>query len=352
MPATPDQRHHDRIIAGWLLLCCLLIFAMVVLGGVTRLTGSGLSMVEWDPIFGIVPPLNDTEWEEVFAKYRTSPEYQKINMHMDVHDFKSIYWLEFAHRLLGRTIGTVFLLPLLYFLWRGWVRRPLVPKLIAMFVLGGLQGGLGWYMVASGLVDNPHVSHYRLTAHLLAAFLIYGFILWVALDLLQPRPAAGLSAEGGRRAGPYAGVIAFLALITLTIGSGGLVAGLKAGHAYNTFPLMDGRLVPEAIFLLEPRWHNFVENIATVQFDHRLLATLVLAAALLLWFKSLRMPPRLRRRAHLLLAWVGVQVALGISTLLLHVPVALASMHQAGALVLFTLTLYLLHGMRAQRPVR
>lgn len=344
MPATSDQRHHDRIIAGWLLVCCLLIFAMVVLGGVTRLTGSGLSMVEWDPIFGVVPPLSDAEWEEVFAKYQASPEYQKINMHMDVHDFKSIYWFEFAHRLLGRTIGTVFLLPFLYFLWRGWVRRPLVPKLIAMFVLGGLQGALGWYMVASGLVDNPHVSQYRLTAHLLAAFLIYGFILWVALDLLQPQPAGN-----GQRAGPFAGAIAFLALITLTIGSGGLVAGLKAGHAYNTFPLMDGHLIPEAIFLLEPRWHNFFENIATVQFDHRLLATIVLAAALLLWFKALRLPPPLRRRAHLLLAMVGVQITLGISTLLLHVPIALASAHQAGALVLFTLTLYLLHGIAAHR---
>ncbi len=186
MTDTSLARRHDRIVAGWLLVCCAMIFGMVVLGGVTRLTGSGLSMVEWDPIFGVIPPLDDAEWQAVFDQYRASPEYQKVNMHMEVDDFKSIYWFEFAHRLLGRTIGTVFLLPFLFFLWRGWIGRPLVPKLVAMFVLGGLQGALGWYMVASGLVDNPHVSQYRLTAHLLMAFLIYGFIFWVALDLLQP----------------------------------------------------------------------------------------------------------------------------------------------------------------------
>lgn len=337
---------RERIIAGWLLLCCAMIFAMVVLGGVTRLTGSGLSMVEWDPIFGVVPPLNPEAWAAVFDKYRASPEYQQINMHMDVEDFKSIYWFEFAHRLLGRTIGTVFLLPFLYFLWRGWVRRPLVPKLIGMFVLGGLQGALGWYMVASGLVDNPHVSQYRLTAHLVMAFLIYGFIFWVALDLLQAARAQSVATSGRLRSG----MRLFLLLLLVTISSGGLVAGLKAGFAYNTFPLMDGHLVPEAIFLFEPRWRNFFENIATVQFDHRVLATLVLIGGVTLWLAARSLPGALRRRAHLLLGMIGVQITLGISTLLLHVPIVLASLHQAGALVLFTLTLYLLHGV--QRATR
>jgi len=260
---------HERTLALWLLICCAMIFAMVVLGGVTRLTGSGLSMVQWDPIFGVVPPLSQAEWQTVFDQYRASPEYQKVNMHMEVEDFKSIYWFEFAHRLLGRTIGTVFLLPFLYFLWRGWVRRPLIPKLVGMFVLGGLQGVLGWYMVASGLVDNPHVSHYRLTAHLLLAFLIYGFIFWTALDLLQPSRATDATLRPRLRTGAWL----FLILVMVTVSSGGLVAGLKAGFAYSTFPLMDGHLVPEVIFLLEPRWRNFFENIATVQFDHRLLAT-------------------------------------------------------------------------------
>lgn len=338
----PDR---ERIIASWLLLCCAMIFAMVVLGGVTRLTGSGLSMVEWDPIFGVVPPLNQDEWQEVFDKYRTSPEYQKVNMHMEVDDFKSIYWFEFAHRLLGRTIGTVFLLPFLFFLWRGWLRRPLIPKLVIMFVLGGLQGALGWYMVASGLVDNPHVSQYRLTAHLVAAFIIYGYIFWVALDLLSAQYER--LAESSPRL--RFSTLLFLLLVLVTISSGGFVAGLKAGHAYNTFPLMDGKLIPEAIFLLEPRWHNFFENIATVQFDHRLLAMLVLISGIMLWVYARGLPPALRRRAHLLLGMIGIQVTLGISTLLLHVPVALASAHQAGALVLLTLTLYLLHGLHQAR---
>lgn len=342
MNDTPVAQRHDRIVAAWLLVCCAMIFGMVVLGGVTRLTGSGLSMVEWDPIFGVIPPLTERDWQTVFDQYRASPEYQKVNMHMGVDDFKSIYWFEFAHRLLGRTIGTAFLLPFLFFLWRGWITRALVPKLVVMFVLGGLQGALGWYMVASGLVDDPHVSQYRLSAHLLLAFLIYGFIFWVALDLLP-------SSHGASSSRPlYTGAKWFLLLLVVTIGSGGLVAGLKAGFAYSTFPLMDGHLVPEAIFLFEPWWRNFFENIATVQFDHRLLATLVLLGGIALWLGARGLPDRLRLRAHLLLAMIALQIALGVSTLLLHVPVALAAAHQAGALLLFTFALYLLHGLRRQ----
>lgn len=296
-----------------------------------------------DPIFGVIPPLSHSEWQNAFDQYRTSPEYLKVNMHMDVEDFKSIYWFEFAHRLLGRVIGSVFLLPFLFFLWRGWVQRALVPKLVGLFTLGGLQGALGWYMVASGLVDNPHVSHYRLTAHLLLAFLIYGSVFWTALDLLLPtRTATANTLPPRLRSGAWL----FLILVLVTVSSGGLVAGLKAGFAYSTFPLMDGHLVPEVIFLLEPRWRNFFENIATVQFDHRLLATLVLLVGIIVWLRAQRLYGPLRRRAHLLLAMIAVQIALGISTLLLHVPVALASAHQAGALVLFTLALYYLHGVR------
>lgn len=343
MADVKTEQSRDRIIANWLLLCCVMIFAMVVLGGVTRLTGSGLSMVEWDPIFGVVPPLTQDDWQIVFDKYRSSPEYQQVNMHMEVDDFKSIYWFEFAHRLLGRAIGTVFLLPFIFFLWRGWLRRPLIiPKLVTLFVLGGLQGALGWYMVTSGLVDNPHVSQYRLTAHLVAAFLIYGFIFWLALDVWPARRAYATHTLARLRTAVWL----FLLLVIITISSGGLVAGLKAGHAYNTFPLMDGKWVPEAIFLLEPRWHNFFENIATVQFDHRLLAMLLLISGISLWAFARKLPAWLRLRAHLVLGMIGLQVALGISTLLLHVPVPLASAHQAGALILLTLTLYLLHGLR------
>jgi cytochrome c oxidase assembly protein subunit 15 len=315
-----------------------MVYGMVVLGGVTRLTGSGLSMVEWDPIFGIIPPLDDSEWNETFELYRQSPEYLKINIGMDLNGFKNIYWFEYAHRVLGRTIGTVFLLPFLYFLARGWISRALVPKLAGMFVLGGLQGLLGWYMVKSGLVDNPHVSQYRLTAHLGMAILIYAWMFHVALGLWFRDDQRMVVSRGMRR-----GITMLAGLVVLTILSGGFVAGLKAGFAYNTFPLMDGHWIPQAIFMLDPTWRNFFENIATVQFDHRVLATLVFCAVLVLWFGSLRQPAArgTGNTTHVLMAVAILQVALGIATLLLHVPVAIASMHQAGALLLFSTLLYL-----------
>jgi cytochrome c oxidase assembly protein subunit 15 len=329
---------RNRRIAGWLLVCCLMIYAMVILGGVTRLTGSGLSMVEWDPIFGIVPPLHQEDWEAVFSRYRQSPEYRHINIGMDLEGFKRIYWFEYYHRLLGRTIGTVFLLPFLYFLAKGWIRRPLVPRLITLFVLGGLQGLLGWYMVKSGLVDNPHVSQYRLTAHLGLAILIYAWMLHVALGLwFSARQPARIGA-GTRRAIRF-----LLVLVFVTILSGGFVAGLKAGHAYNTFPLMDGHWIPQVMFMQEPWWRNFFENIATVQFDHRLLATLVFAGVCLLWLGTRRsgLERQLRIGLHALLAAAVLQVSLGISTLLMHVPVPLASMHQAGSVLLLSVLVYL-----------
>ena len=334
---------RDRAIAIWLLVVCAMIYAMVVLGGITRLTGSGLSMVEWDPIFGIVPPLSEHEWRVAFDKYRASPEYRKVNIGMDLAGFKSIYWVEYAHRVLGRTIGTVFLLPFLFFWWRGWIRRGLTPKLVTMFVLGGLQGLLGWWMVKSGLVDDPHVSQYRLTAHLLAAFVIYAFVLWVALGLLQP---AATPVPATRR--PRLFAASALGLVFLTVASGGLVAGLKAGYAYATFPLMDGRLVPAAIGLLEPWWRNIFENIATVQFDHRLLATLTLVTLFALGWVVLRRcgHGQVRLAAWLVLAAVVLQYGLGIATLLSHVALPLASTHQAGALALVTALLFLLHSLR------
>ena len=335
--STNTNLQHDRQIAAWLLLCCLMIFSMVVLGGVTRLTGSGLSMVEWDPIFGIVPPLNTTQWNETFDLYKQSPEYLKINTGMNLSGFKQIYWFEFTHRVLGRTIGTVFLLPFLYFFFRGYVRRPLVPKLITLFVLGGMQGVLGWYMVASGLVDNPHVSQYRLTAHLGLAVVIYAWMLHIALDLWHGNAQKQAVPAMLRNA-----IVALLVLVFITILSGGFVAGLKAGHAYNTFPLMDGHWVPEVIFMQQPVWRNFFENIATVQFDHRLLATLVFFTVTAVWLVALRDTQRgpVRTGLHLLMAAAVLQVSLGISTLLLHVPVPLAATHQAGALVLFTIALF------------
>jgi cytochrome c oxidase assembly protein subunit 15 len=342
---TIQDTRNDRRIGIWLLVCCALVFAMVVLGGVTRLTGSGLSMVEWDPVMGFVPPMNQAEWERVFSLYQASPEYQKINIGMDLDGFKRIYWFEFAHRVLGRTIGIVFLLPLLYFMVSGMLRRPLVPKLLAMFVLGGMQGLLGWYMVKSGLMDNPHVSQYRLTAHLTLALVIYAYMFWIALGLLlDTGREAVVTASAGLRLS--AGLLGLLVLVTIM--SGGFVAGLKAGYVYNTFPLMGGRWIPETMLLQDPLWRNFFENMATVQFDHRVLAILTFLGISAYWLVARRSIKTAQARTgmHLLLAAVTLQVTLGISTLLLHVPVALAAAHQAGALVLLTAVLFLNHRLR------
>ena len=340
LTASASDKDQNRYISIWLLLCCVMVFAMVILGGVTRLTGSGLSMVEWDPIFGILPPLDQQAWIKTFDLYKQSPEYLKINLGMDLAGFKNIYWFEYAHRVLGRAIGTVFLIPFLFFLAKGWINRSLAPKLIFMFILGGLQGLLGWYMVKSGLVDNPHVSQYRLTAHLGLAIIIYAYMLRIALKLWYGPGHTDNPPLALRHATTLLGSLAFI-----TILSGGLVAGLKAGHAYNTFPLMDGRWIPQAIFAKEPLWRNFFENIATVQFDHRVLATLVFLGVISTWLISFRslLTKQARIGMHLLMATAVLQVSLGISTLLLNVPVTLAAMHQAGALLLLTATLFLHH---------
>lgn len=330
-------------IALWLYVCCALIFAMVVLGGVTRLTGSGLSMVEWNPVFGIVPPLNETQWQEVFDKYKSSPEYRKVNLDMDVSEFKRIFLVEYAHRVLGRLIGIVFLLPLLFFFATRRIPPGLTPKLVAMFVLGGSQGLLGWYMVKSGLVDDPHVSQYRLTAHFMLAVAIYAYMLWVAFGLWPGRPAEE-PARGILRGLAYGLIV----LLLLTLTSGGFVAGLKAGMAYNTFPLMDGKLVPDGLFEMQPWYLNLFENATTVQFNHRLMAVLVFLTILDLWSMTLGMeaPRRARIAIHLLLIAVLAQGMLGISTLLMQVPIPLASVHQAGALLLLTITLFSAHQLR------
>jgi len=334
-----------RSVALWLLICCTLIFAMVVLGGVTRLTHSGLSMVEWDPIMGAVPPMGEQQWQSVFEKYKQFPEYRERNFGMSLSEFKGIYYVEYAHRMLGRTIGIVFLVPLLYFLWRGRIGRGLGPKLMALFVLGGLQGLMGWYMVQSGLVDRPSVSQYRLTAHLIFAFAIYGYMLWIALDLLAPQPAlAGRRDLGGVRRMVWA----MTALIVIMILTGGFVAGTKAGFAFNTFPLMNGRWVPDGYLAMQPVWHNFTENIATIQFNHRWLAILTGLSVLGVWWAALRrqVDGATRTALHALLLLGAIQIALGISTLLMVVPVALGAAHQGGALALLSAAIVVNHRMR------
>ena len=347
--APSDEARNRRQIAIWLLTCCALVFSMVVLGGVTRLTGSGLSMVEWEPVSGILPPRREAGWEAEFARYRESPQYQEVNVGMTLAEFKVIFWFEYAHRLLGRALGLVFLVPFLYFFIRGKIERSLVPRLVLVFIIGGLQGLLGWYMVKSGLIDNPHVSQYRLAAHLTVAVAVYGYMLWVALDLLvRPSSAtAGIRATTGAPKLKQVAVFV-ISLILVTMISGAFVAGLKAGLAYNTFPKMGDAWVPAGLFVLDPLYRNFFENIVTVQFQHRVLAGLVLASVLVFWFlvKRHAFSQSTRFGSHVLLASALSQIGLGIGTLLLYVPTPLAAAHQANALLLLTVALGTHHTLR------
>ncbi len=345
MAAGGAQDARTRLqVAAWLLACCALVFAMVVVGGVTRLTHSGLSIVEWQPIVGTLPPLNEAQWLATFDKYQLTPEYQKVNQGMSLDAFKAIFWWEYFHRLLGRMIGVVFLLPLLWFWWRGRIDRPLALKLAGIFVLGGLQGAMGWYMVKSGLVDDPRVSQYRLTAHLSFALAIYAAMLWTALGLLYP--GAGAPRTRHRRLRRFSWIIT--ASVAYMVITGGFVAGTHAGFAYNTFPLMNGHLVPPEIFMLEPWPLNFFNNMATVQFDHRLGAWLLALLVPWFWLGARReaLTPRARLNLALLAGMLALQIALGIGTLLLVVPVPLAAAHQAGAVLLLTAALLANHALR------
>jgi cytochrome c oxidase assembly protein subunit 15 len=341
-PHDPSVRDR-RAVAAWLFICCALVFAMVVVGGVTRLTHSGLSITEWEPIVGTLPPLSDGDWADAFDRYRATPEFRQVNPDMRLEAFKRIYWWEYAHRLLGRAIGAAFLLPYLWFLVRRRVPQGYAGALGAIFVLGGVQGALGWYMVQSGLVDDPRVSHLRLTAHLGVAFLIFGAMLWVALSLSRPRPASPDKPALRRFASLLVGLVYLMVL------AGGLVAGIRAGFAYNSFPRMNGHWVPPEILMLEPWYRNFTNNMATVQFDHRLLAaTLALLVPWFVWrmHRTADVLPPARRAADLFLALLVVQIALGIATLLLVVPLPLAAAHQAGAVLLFAAALNAAHALR------
>jgi cytochrome c oxidase assembly protein subunit 15 len=337
-PAEPADR---RKTATWLAICCGLVFLMVMVGGITRLTGSGLSIVEWQPVAGVLPPMNDAQWQELFGKYQKTPEFQQRNPDMDVAGFKKIFWWEYAHRLLGRVIGVVFLLPFLWFLAKGRLDEDVAWKLGAIFVLGALQGALGWFMVQSGLVDEPRVSSLRLAAHLGLALVIYAAMLWVAMDLVRRDRVNNTEGLRGRAGG-------MVALVFLQVLSGALVAGIHAGKAYNTFPLMDGQFIPSDIALLEPWWTNLVFNMAAVQFAHRILALAVALMAIGLWFEVRRDLPNDRARgwSNLLLAAVVVQFGLGVLTLLTGVPVNLGVLHQAGAVVVLSMAVGLRHALR------
>lgn len=333
-------RSDNRAVVIWLLICCALIYAMIVLGGVTRLTGSGLSMVDWDPIMGTIPPLSERDWQSVFAQYKQFPEYQKVNRGMSLAEFKGIFYFEYAHRVLGRLIGLAFLAPLLVFIALGHIKRAMIPRFVIMFILGGLQGLMGWFMVKSGLVDRPSVSQYRLTAHLLLALFIYGFILWSALCMWR-----GTARRASNQLGYRFGWLV-VALLLVMIASGGFVAGTRAGFVYNTFPLMAGAWVPEGLWSLAPWWRNLFENVVTIQFTHRVLAVLVAVVVVAYCWGAVRgssRDPGVRTTAWLTLAALGLQITLGITTLVYQVPVILGASHQAGAVALFTVLMLHLH---------
>jgi cytochrome c oxidase assembly protein subunit 15 len=318
-----------------------MVFLTMVVGGVTRLTHSGLSIVEWKPLIGALPPLSHADWLELFAKYQQTPEFIKRNHDMTLDGFQFIFWWEWAHRLIGRSIGVVFFLPYVWFLVRGRLRGALAAKVFGFFILGGLQGAMGWYMVKSGLVDDPRVSQYRLAAHLGLAFVLFGLMFWTGLGMLQPRRAVSPAPSFTVRIGNW-----LVSLVFIMVLSGALVAGIHAGLAYNTFPLMNGDFVPPEIFMVEPLWLNFFTNMATVQFDHRMIAWALMG--LIPWFswRIWNETPGARPVALLLTLWLAVQVGLGIATLLLQVPVALAATHQAGAMVLFGLLIWANHAIR------
>lgn len=336
-----QQYRYDHQVALWLVFCAAVVLGMIILGGVTRLTESGLSMVDWKPLMGVVPPLSQQDWLETFEQYKQYPEYQKVNLGMDVEEFKRIFMFEYLHRVLGRLIGVLFFIPMLVFMLRRRIRPGLTPHLWALFVLGGLQGLLGWYMVKSGLVNMPRVSQYRLTAHLGVAVAIYGYMVWLVFDLILLR--AQHVVRSARPLARWSTIM--VALVYLMILSGGLVAGTRAGLAYPTWPLMGDSFIPPGLYQTTPAWLAAFEDITTIQFNHRMFAYVLFvslsALAVAAWRRS--SSGRSRLGAVLLLAALFLQVGLGISTLLLHVPVALAAAHQGGAVLLLTATLFLCH---------
>lgn len=341
-----------RVVRGWLWLVAALVLAMAVVGAATRLTGSGLSITEWQPIVGAVPPLSEADWQAAFAKYKQIPQYEKLNKGMSLDAFKSIFWWEWGHRLLGRMIGAVFFLPFVFFLWRGWIPSRLKLPLAGLFALGGLQGFVGWFMVQSGLVARTEVSQHRLAMHLTLAAMIFAGLVAVALRMgpdetrrvrLQTLP------QNVRRVARW-----LVVLVVCQIALGALVAGMKAGLSHNTWPLMDGSVVPAGLFAIEPWWHNPFENALTVQFDHRMLAYAIAIVALWHGARTMRATDdeRIGATAGLLAAAVLAQIGLGIWTLLAFVPLWLALAHQAVAFVVLGVAVWHVYAIHASSPAK
>lgn len=343
---TSQNTHHSSrpTVVLWLLGTCFLIWLMIMLGGATRLTHSGLSIVEWKPIVGIIPPFTEMAWLEEFEKYKQFPEYQLVNFGMTLSEFKFIFFMEYAHRLLGRLIGLFFGLPLIYFWVRGYLDRPLKKRMIIVLLLGMAQGFMGWYMVKSGLSKDPAVSHYRLTAHLFLALILLGILFWSALVAQEGHFSKGKGPSSLRKSTKIMIHISAL-FMTLTILYGGFVAGLKAGKIYNTYPLMEGRFLPAEWNFLSPMVLNFIENPATVQWTHRLLATLTLVVIIIAMIRLLGdhgVSSTTRKSASLMIGIICTQFILGITTLLYEVPVSLGTLHQGMGAVVLTMMLYII----------
>jgi cytochrome c oxidase assembly protein subunit 15 len=342
-----QQAPRLRAVRGWLLSIAALIALMVLVGGATRLTESGLSIVEWKPVAGTLPPLSQQQWNQAFDAYKTIPQYHELNAGMDLAEFKNIFWWEWSHRLLGRVIGVAYLLPFLWFLWRGALSADLRRRLWLIFGLGALQGGVGWWMVASGLSQRVEVSHYRLATHLVLALLIFASIVWTLRRLAARPPQAATS-----RLKITSVVLLVLTFMQLYLGA--LVAGLRAGKIYNTWPEIDGGLIPAAarLFFATPWWRNLFDNTLTVQFEHRMTAYALLVLALLNALDAMgsRAGGAAVRGAWWLAAAITLQAALGILTLLHQVPIALALAHQAVAIVVLTLATLQAERLAVRQP--
>lgn len=334
--------NQNRPVVLWLLSGCFLIFCMVVIGGITRLTGSGLSITEWKPIMGAIPPMNDTDWNIAFEKYKQIPQFQKVNAHFELNDFKRIFWWEWIHRQLGRIIGIVFIIPFVYFLLRKKFSGPVLKKMLFLFALGALQGFLGWFMVSSGLSERTSVSHIRLAIHLITAFVTFGFTLYFALQLFYDdhRP---LPSSGNRKIINF-----FFGLLIVQIIYGAFVAGMHAGKLHTTFPLMSGKVIPSGMFFIDPLWENLFSNPVTVQFIHRFFAFAIVFMTAIIYYRAQEEPVNKHQRKgiNLLILGVFVQFLLGVFTLLSAVNITLASLHQVGAFFLFSVGVFLMYHYR------
>jgi len=332
---------HATVLGCWLLFCAIVVYVMIVVGGITRLTESGLSMVDWKPIVGIIPPIGEQAWLAEFKQYQSSPEYLLVNKGMSLDEFKNIFYWEYGHRVLGRVIGLIYFIPLVFFLVKGMVPKQWYRRLFALFILGAVQGLMGWYMVKSGLVDVPEVSQYRLTAHLGLALIIFAAMLWFAMDFLRGEQHSGKASPAYLKSTATVVVVVLIMML-----SGGFVAGTKAGYIFNTFPTMGGHWVPNGWLAFDPWWMNLFENPVMIQFVHRCIAVLVfitVAASFVIAMKQ-----RFKTANSLVLIIMFVQVLLGISTLVLKVPLALGAAHQAGAVALLAAALFAAHIARKE----